>query len=88
MSNQNQPEKTLGEQDELCRKAGWPTISAQMAYWEGQKDQQIVATFEAIGETLKTLTASVEGLLAICKDQQAQIDRLKRFKRNETDESL
>jgi hypothetical protein len=65
----------------------WPSISEQKAYWD-KKDQDIVlATLQSLTNAVETLTASVEGLLAICKDQQIQINNLNQ-KTNPTCQSV
>jgi hypothetical protein len=57
----------------------WPSISEQQAYWD-KRERLIETMLSSISVTLQSLTASVEGLLAICKDQQTQIDTLKQQK--------
>lgn len=64
------------EADELCRRAGWPTITEQQKHWREQ-DEAILAAFQAVRDTVKNLMEAVDGLQKICQLQQEQIDKLK-----------
>lgn len=72
-------EMSIEEQDRLCREKGWPTVTEQKQHWDGLSNgERIVLLFEKNTSTLKTLLQAVEGLQEIVKNQQEQINALKR----------
>ena len=53
------------EQDELCRKAGFPTITEQRAYWQTKEGQdQLLAAVDAFSDFLNDMTFAIGKLKA------------------------
>lgn len=78
--NQNQPEKTLGEQDELCRKAGFPTITEQKQYWQHKEKEadRLLKAAEAFGVFLGDMNDAIGKLRKVFDSLANECSNLQR----------